>query len=148
MSLDVYLLEVNEPVYTEGGIYIREDGATKCISREEWNERFPDREPIVIGPQETVYAYTANITHNLASMAVHAHLYEPLWRPDEHGYEKAFQLIQPLEEGLELLRARPDFFKTFNPTNGWGDYDLLVDFTEQYLKACKRYPEAKISVWR
>lgn len=57
-------------------------------------------------------------------------------------------MITPLEVGLHRLLSDPAHFKTFNPLNGWGDYDGLVRFVEAYLEACKKHPKAKIYVSR
>lgn len=152
MSLDVYLT-VDEPIAKTGprsGIFVREGGETKEITREEWDALAPDVEPTVALEQssETNEVYSRNITHNLGQMAVAAGVYKALWRPDENGIETAAQLIEPLTKGLAKLRANPSKFEKYNPANGWGNYDLLVDFVEDYLNACRRFPHAKVSVWR
>lgn len=95
-----------------------------------------------------VEVYWRNITHNLNKMADAAGIYNHLWRPDEIEFTKAGQLIEPLTAGLALLRSEPDRFKAFNPPNGWGDYDGLVSFVEEYLAACRETPEADIHVSR
>jgi len=92
--------------------------------------------------------YDANITHNLGEMADRAGIYRALWRPDENGFERAEQLIEPLEKGLALLQSDPDRFRAFNPENGWGSYEGLVRFTQNYLAACREYPTATIHVSR
>jgi len=92
--------------------------------------------------------YWANITHNLTKMADKADIYKHLWRPEEIGITKASQLIEPLKEGLGMLKAKPDYFKKFNASNGWGMYENLVEFTEEYLKACIEYPNANVEVSR
>ena len=89
-----------------------------------------------------------NITHNLNTMADKADIYEALWRPNEIGLTQANQIIDKLEIGLMTLRQNPEYFKLFNPKNGWGDYEGLVKFVEEYLKACKENPDAEISTWR
>ena len=94
----------------------------------------------------TVFDY--NITHNLNKMADAAGIYKHLWRPDEIGITKAEQLIQPLTDGLKRLRENPEYYKTFNPENGWGDYDGLVQFVGTYLLACIEYSDAEVSVSR
>lgn len=146
MSLDVYLKLPGAKESSNGsGIFIREDGQTKEISRAEWNEKFPNYEPISVTNQdEDDYVYEANITHNLSIMADDAGLHRYLWRPDENEITHASQLIEPLEVGLALLKSDPKRFKKFNPPNGWGDYDGLVRFTEDYLNACKEYPRAEV----
>ena len=95
-----------------------------------------------------VAVHDANITHNLNQMADMAGIYKHLWRPDEIGITKAAQLIEPLRAGLTRLRSEPHFFQRFNPANGWGDYDGLVRFVEQYLAACEAEPNADVEVSR
>jgi hypothetical protein len=95
---------------------------------------------------ETFYSF--NITHNLNTMADKAGIYNHLWRPEEIGITKAHQLIEPLGKGLADLKARPDYFKQFNAENGWGVYENLVKFVEDYLEACKEYPDSNVSADR
>ena len=148
MSLDVYLT-VEEKVSNNGtGIFVRENGQTKEITRAEWDEKFPDREPIVIKREESNQVFSWNITHNLNTMAEAADLYTHLWRPEEIGITKAGELIHRLKLGIQELTSKPDHYKTYNPDNGWGDYDGLVTFVEKYLQACIKYPDATISVSR
>ena len=92
--------------------------------------------------------YWGHITHNLNRMAEEAGIYKELWRPEELGFTKAGQLVQPLRDGLEKLKSQPDSFKAFNPPNGWGDYDGLVSFVASYLRACEENPNAIIRVSR
>jgi len=92
--------------------------------------------------------YTANITHNLNTMANEAGIYYHLWRPEEIGLTTAKELIEPLEKGLELLKKEPERFEQFNPENGWGNYEGLVKFVENYLDACRDLPEARIEISR
>lgn len=145
MSLDVYLTHPEYKPVSEARIYICEDGQTRAITRKEWNEKF-DREPVVVVSENQVFEY--NITHNLNKMATEAGIYEILWRPDEVGITKAAQLIEPLEKGLVLLRAEPERFKAFNPSNGWGSYEGLVLFVQEYIEACVKHPDAEVSVSR
>lgn len=150
MSLDVYLIDESaEPQDPQKRIYIREDGRTKEISREEWDQRFPGREPVTWkdeGNRGIVFEW--NITHNLNTMAEAAGLYEVLWRPDEIGLTKAKELIPRLSAGLVTLQREPDRFKALNPKNGWGTYENLVEFVEAYLNAAKEHPEATVQVSR
>ena len=152
MSLDVYLTMKNVRLDLSGSrIFIRENGQTKEVTREEWDRRFPDREPVVIKAEDDTSdqeVYSANITHNLAPMAREAGIYQCLWRPDEIEIKKAGDLIEPLKDGLALLQSDPKRFKAFNPSNGWGDYEGLLRFVGGYLTACYWFPEADISVWR
>jgi hypothetical protein len=92
--------------------------------------------------------YSANITHNLNTMAEKADIYKALWRPDEIGKEKAGELIELLEKGLSNLKTNPEYFKQFNSPNGWGMYEHFVPFVEKYLEACKLFPDATIEISR
>lgn len=149
MSLDVYL-NVKEMQTIAAGprIFIRENGRTLEIDRAEWDRRNPGIEPVTCQSQESDRVYQRNITHNLNSMADAAGIYRELWRPDEIGITIAGQLVEPLRAGLARLEADPAKFRAFNPSNGWGDYEGLVDFVTEYLAACERWPEAEVQVWR
>mgnify|MGYP001181008096 CR=1 FL=1 len=92
--------------------------------------------------------FSANVTHNLADMAHAAAIYEACWCPEERGITKAAQLIPLLKDGLRLLKADPEFFRKFNPKNGWGDYDGFVSWVEDYLAACEENPDADVRVSR
>jgi len=148
MSLDVYLTLTGVQIHSGPRIFVREDGQVKEVTRAEWDERFPNREPVTIETQDNDEVYRANITHNLNRMAVEAGIYKHLWRPEELGITRATQLIDPLRAGLVLLKSNPSRFGSFNPENGWGDYDGLVEFVERYLAACEEYPDAEVSVSR
>jgi hypothetical protein len=149
MSLDVYLEGATlAPVGVGDGIFVREDGQQKEISREEWDAKFPGRKPVTFTGDGDDLVYHANITHNLGKMADAAGVYKYLWRPDEIGIGQAKQLIEPLTTGLERLQADPVTFRAHNPTNGWGSYEGLVKFVGDYLDACKAYPDCTVRVWR
>lgn len=98
--------------------------------------------------ESTEEYFSANITHNLNTMAGHAGIYDCLWRPDEHGIAKAHQVIEPLEKGIEVLLSDRALFEKFNPANGWGNYDALVNFARNVLSACKESPDADVRVSR
>lgn len=170
MSLDVYLISNETFFKRSSGIFVRENGVTKEITEKEWNERNPGREPVKIiqNDHETNELYSANITHNLGVMANKAGIYEALWRPhrlkvdynipeddydSEYKFEtnsvtKASEIIPILEDGLNNLKEKPDFFKQFNASNGWGLYENFVPFVENYLNACREYPDAIVQVSR
>ena len=92
--------------------------------------------------------YSANITHNLNNMANAAGIYQALWRPEELHITKAGDLIPLLEKGLAELKADPEKFRAYNASNGWGMYEHFVPFVEDYLEACREYPDAEVSVSR
>ena len=92
--------------------------------------------------------YWRNITHNLGKMAKAVGVYEALWRPDEHGYKKAGQIIGRLNEGIQNLYAHRKKCEELNPSNGWGDYNGFVEFVKATRDACEQHPNALIRVSR
>jgi hypothetical protein len=112
--------------------------------------------------------YWANITHNLGEMANKAGIYEALWRPhrlkegyniteNDHESEWKFEAenetlakeITPIiEKGLTDMKERPEYYKQFNSPNGWGLYKHFIPWIENYLAACKEYPDAVVEVSR
>lgn len=96
--------------------------------------------------QAYMLVHSVSITHNLVSMAKAAGIYYQLWRPFEVGAEYAQDLIQPLRDGLEKLKAAPNHYKQYNPANQWGDYNVFVSSVHAYLTACEYYPFAKIFI--
>ena len=103
---------------------------------------------------QPVSIYSGNITHNLGKMATQVFLssgdtlYDVLWRPDEHGFVYAKDISALLHEGMVKLISSPLEYKRYNPENGWGSYDGLVEFVKQYYHACLTNPEAELSVSR
>lgn len=147
MSLDVYLYSSTPTVKKGTGVFIRENGNTRELTIDEVKERYPESD-VQEAEYETDKVYSANITHNLNTMAGEAGIYEHLWLPDEIGITKAKELIEPLREGLHKLKSEPEKYKAFNPSNGWGTYEGLVRFVSNYLDACYENPEADVSVSR
>lgn len=98
--------------------------------------------------------FNANITHNLNKMADAVvlsngkNLYQILWRPDEHGYTKAIDILSLLHEGMVELIRFPEKYKPYNPENGWGSYDGLVNFVREYHSACLDNPDADLEISR
>jgi len=150
MSLDIYLIKrgVQGP-HRSNVIFVRENGQTKELSREEWDARYPGREPVTVDlPCDDDYVYSANITHNLGAMASEAGIYQALWRPEEIDCKKAADIVPILEEGLEKLKSDPGHYSTFDSPNGWGRYAHFVPFVEGVLAACRQWPDADIEVSR
>jgi hypothetical protein len=79
-------------------------------------------------------------------MAASVGIYSCLWRPGEIGIVKANQLIEPIMAGLVLLKSVPEKYMAFDDPSGWGTYEQFVAWLEEYLDACKNYPNATVSV--
>lgn len=98
--------------------------------------------------------YEDNITHNLVTMATKVvlsnglTLHQVLWRPDEHRLVYAYDIAELLDEAWNILLSAPEYYRQFNPTNGWGSYDGLCNFVYEYRNACWENPAAEIGVCR
>ena len=90
--------------------------------------------------------WDGNITSNLARMANEAGVYESLWNPNIDRQAK--DLIPELEKSLKELKDNPTYYKKFNPSNGWGSYDGLVEFVTSFLEACHNYGLARIEIYK
>lgn len=154
MSLDVYLHLEGATKPHGSGIFFREDGVTRELTRAEWDERFPGREPVTFSLPVTeaegtnAEVFTANITHNMCRMADEVGIYEVLWRPEQVGITHAHALIEPLRQGLARLLDEEERLQVFNPENGWGNHEVLVNFVRSYLEACETFPMATVKTWR
>jgi hypothetical protein len=94
---------------------------------------------------EPIWAEDLNITHNLGEMAEQAEIYDAMWGADG---ATARDLIPALRLGLFRLKDNPEYYRLFNPPNGWGSNETLMDFVERYLSMCENHPEATIRVSR
>lgn len=98
--------------------------------------------------KDRVEYYSANITHNLGTMAHEAGIYDALWRPNEVGWTRARDIVEPLRAGLAKLLNDPEHYRQFDSPNGWGTYEGFVPWVKNYLAACEKNPEAEIYVSR
>ena len=101
-----------------------------------------------VEPNKKSYVFEANITHNLGKMAYEAGIYYYLWRPDDINITQAKELIVALEIGLQDMKDKREHYEQFNSPNGYGLYKHFVPLVEEYLNACKEYPNAKIYISR
>ena len=81
-------------------------------------------------------------------MAKAAGVYKEVWRPEECGTTKASQLIEPLERGIKWLKENRAEAEQLNTSNGWGTYNQFIPWLGEYLKACRKTPDATVSVSR
>lgn len=97
--------------------------------------------------------YTINITHNLGRMAEHVpvkgtNLYQILWE----GYDlngnritTGSQFEGILEEGIDYMLDHKDELIQYEPSNGWGNFYDLLNFTRECLGLATKYPYSKVS---
>ncbi len=90
--------------------------------------------------------YSSNITHNLIDMAKECGVYGALWRPQDNFYFIAEDIIPVLEKGLLELTLRPEHYKKYNASNGWGTREQFIKFITGILEQCKLNPGYNIIV--
>jgi hypothetical protein len=95
-----------------------------------------------------VKVFQLEITDNLIEMAREAGVYEVIWRPEDIGIKTAKEVVEPLTQALNLMKADPERFKKLNPANRWGDYQYLLNFVQGYLGRARQYPDATIKINR
>lgn len=88
--------------------------------------------------------HSQNITHNLARMAKEAEIYQVLWEAEENGIEYASQLVQPLVDGIAVMKQDPNRFRQYDAANGWGRYDNFVPWLDELLAACREHAKARV----
>lgn len=145
MSLDIYIISPKPIKKKSTGIFARIDGATRELTREEALKMFPKAEPWQITEEEieTNEFWHGNITHNLAKMANQCWsdtctLDDLLWRdkmPDD-----IIEYISNLFTCLFELEDNPDKYKEYNPENGWGTYEQLIEFVRSFIHALLDMP--------
>jgi len=87
-----------------------------------------------------VIFWDCNITYNLGKMLRAAGF--PAWEALRGA--PASETGGMLAKVADTLEGNPDHFKTFNPPNGWGDYDGCVRWVQDFADACASYPRATI----
>lgn len=48
--------------------------------------------------------------------------------------------------GINRLKQQPETFRAWNPPNGWGDYDSLIEVLTRIVTAFERHPKAVLGV--
>lgn len=172
MSLDVYLYEIDNPTPPELCFWcVTATDAER--NSEDWNHY---HEHLVFDQN-----ITHNLGP-MASAVDDGNLYTALWEPEmfmdtaiaaqvtaleadkkyreardlQHTMPRATaRIIEPyLYKGLNLLRAQPDYYKTFEPApdphtgKPWGQYVNFLPWIEKYLVACRDWPDAIVRVSR
>lgn len=157
MSLDITIISPKPRIVKSTGIFIRDNGSTREATPEECPQKFPDVfksiDEVPIREYKTTEFWSGNITHNLTEMAKNClsfdeydvcySLYDLLWRDTQEPFTEdyLYVYIAHLACCLYTLKNDPEHFKQFNPLNGWGTYEQLVQFVEEFLKALVTMPK-------
>ena len=163
MSLSISIYAEETKTQTTSGVFVRRNGERFELSIEEATETIPGFEPVKV---ETDEVFSTNITHNLNEMASKCGLYEAMWRPykllseydetfdgdEEYQFAKenrvlCSDVIPQLEKGIEELKNNRETYVAYNPPNGWGSYEGLLETATSFYTACCEYPEGEISVY-
>lgn len=105
-----------------------------------------DKDPDLIGYDDSNELYWANITHNLNKMAMEAGIYDVLWDAEEKGYKYSKDILPILTDGFCKMLKDPKHYKKFDSSNGWGTYDDFIDWIFSYIKALTDYPNGLIRI--
>ena len=92
--------------------------------------------------------FDVNITHNLTRMADVAKIYGVMWRPDENGIKTAADCIPAMAAGVVFMEANREMLEQYNPSNGWGSYEVLLQVATEILTACRENPDAIVGASR
>ena len=147
MSLDISI-KSNEPVVNNGtGIFIRENGKMKELTADEAKEMGWEG---INRDYVSEYAWAGNITHNLGKMAFNVMpdgkpytLYSLLWGGK---YKSCRDLIGKLHECILYMLMNKEELKKYNPENGWGTYEQLLEFTKEFQMACIDNQDCEIEI--
>ena len=143
MSLDVYIKfkEPRKDNYFLSHPYIYSDLSTR------------DREAYHLESN-----WSANITHNLGSMAdqipvatseMETTLYYICWRPEEIFETPTTDLVLAgLLQGIWYMVCHRKELLEFESPNGWGTYEGFMKFLLNYKQACEDNPGCEIEVSR
>src|SRR5262245_48563987 len=154
MALKIALIKLGTPPSPpeDGHIFVRDQGQTRTMTVEEWQQKYPGRTPMrLLATREADPLWHGTLSHTLAPMAQAANLYEALWCPQTVGRSTADQMVTVLRQGLAWLESAPDYFVNFELhiyRAHCGTYLDFVTFVRTYLEACRCYPDAHIQVVR
>lgn len=153
MSLSLYIISKNPVIHRGTGVYIRENGETRELeTKQEVLKYFPDVNPDEIDEYsyEDDEYFHLNLTHNLVKMAqecklLGSHLsleggstvtlYDLIWHPKENLgiVVPDMEYLQDITSCYKALLENAEFFKKYNPDNGWGSYEQLLKGVKKYL---------------
>lgn len=155
MSLDLYIYSKTPVLHRGTGVYVRANGETKELAtKQEVLTHFPDINPDTIEEktyEDDIY-FHINLTHNLTNMADKCEIvgkcihkkdestitfYDLLWRPDANlGITTPnMDYVENVIRYYRQLLEKKDYFKKFNPSNGWGTYEQLLKKIKEYINA-------------
>lgn len=138
MGLDLTIKTKNKILHSGTGVFIRENGMNRELKTlDEVKQYFPNSDLSHIEEYEYYddELFNMNITHNLFKMAENVvvkdgiNLCLLLWKPKSIGFEFVDdKYIKYINDSLKILLSDKDRLEKYNPENGWGNYDVLLNF--------------------
>lgn len=95
--------------------------------------------------RESLTIFDGNITGNLCDMWQEAGILDTLY---DSGGKKAEEMLPSLVSGITKMRKDPKHYKQFDSPNGWGTYEDGLKFVRSLARACNRFPESVVGIWK
>jgi hypothetical protein len=51
-----------------------------------------------------------------------------------------------LRNAIAAMESGPERFKALNPPNGWGNYEVALEFLKLFLADCEQHPKATVHI--
>jgi hypothetical protein len=51
-----------------------------------------------------------------------------------------------IERGVSMMSEAPEYFRQYNPPNGWGDYEGALEYLRWIAANCVKFPHAFVEV--
>jgi len=94
------------------------------------------------------YTFAMNIEQFIATqIAKDAGVFDVLYFPGRHGIHFAKDIIDHLQAGVDFIANNPNGFYELDKKHGWGLVAEFVKYIEEYIAACKLYPDYKIETY-
>jgi len=94
---------------------------------------------IIKAPEDTYERYERNVTYNNSSLLKRAGFH-----PSVLNGINVYRLIPVLNNAITVMQDNPDYFKQFEPENGWGGYADVLDFLHSMRNYMVDAPDAYI----
>jgi len=103
---------------------------------------------IRVGEFEKKYMFAANINNFIAAtIAKEAGIFNVLWHPRRNGFQYGRQIIDLLQAGLDHMQKNPEVYYAIDEKHGWGLSSEFLKWVNEYIEACKKYPDCKIETF-
>ncbi len=100
------------------------------------------------GEGRAVVEEIGNCTYNLAPMFDKAFNFDYGEYPGLRGLHElgAHGAILILKNAVAKMKANSGEYRKLNPPNGWGNYEIALEYLEAILAACVEHPKGTIEI--